>query len=186
MSLDKFILLVGKPQPWKIISGRLVAAWVTVQCKYVCVCIRVCVCVYMCVYIHVCVFVCIHTCVYMCVHVVCNYLITLSRHKSDSDLHQSLLQEQQAANLLPPYMGTQSLEYQQPIPVSNYMPTSMGYQPMKYNVGQSQRRGKRKFHVFMWAVETTVYLFHVGKRSLSGTNTIKLEDANIFARPRFT
>lgn len=67
-----------------------------------------------------------------------------SMHKSDSDLHQSLLQEQQAANLLPPYMGTQSLEYQPPIPVSNYMPTSvpMGYQPLKYNVDQSQRRGK--------------------------------------------
>ena len=151
-------------------------------------------CVSICVYTYMCVFVCIHTCVclcvyiHVCVHVVCNYLITLSRHKSDSDLHQSLLQEQQAANLLPPYMGTQSLEYQQPIPVSNYMPTSipMGYQPMKYNVGQSQRRGKRKFCVFMWAVETTVYLFHVGKRSLSDTNTIKLEDANIFARPHFT
>lgn len=101
-----------------------------------------------------CTHMCVRLCTHMCVHVcTCIIYYTIPRHKSDSDLHQSLLQEQQAANLLPPYMGTQSLEYQQPIPVSNYMPTSvsMGYQ---YNVGQSQRRGKREFHVFMWGVAT--------------------------------
>ena len=79
MSLDKFILLVGKPQPWKIISGRLVAAWVTVQCKYVCVCIHVFVCVYMCVYIHVCVCVYTYMCVFVCIHTcVCTCCVQLS------------------------------------------------------------------------------------------------------------
>ena len=101
--------------------------------------VYVCVCV--CVFVRVCVCVC--TCVDVLEIILLGF--SYSRHKSDSDLHQSLLQEQQAANLLPPYMGTQSLEYQQPIPAATYLPASTGYQPLKYNVDQSQRRGKRKF-----------------------------------------